>query len=343
MPSSKNTVLIAAAGSRKTTGIVEDALKQPDKRILITTYTIDNMRCIESMIVRLHGCIPENILVMTWFTFLLRDGARPYQNFMNQTPKIDSINFPGQHNRFAKKTELRYFIDSGNRLYKDVVADFVHECNTKSGGKVIARMEQLYDVVYVDEVQDLSGYDLDLLELLMDSKIALHMVGDPRQSTFTTNRSARNKQYRGSEIVKWFKEKEKKNKVSILEKSDCHRCNQVICDFADAIYPDLPKTTSHNTVSTGHDGVFEIPLADLPSYIDTHRPTLLRHSKASKTHGYHALNFGAAKGATFDRVLIFPTAKIKKYLESKDHQHIEDKSRFYVAVTRAKHSVAFVV
>jgi superfamily I DNA/RNA helicase len=47
----------------------------------------------------------------------------------------------------------------------------VKECNEKSGGAVIHRLENIYNYIYIDEVQDLSGYDLDLIELLFRSKI----------------------------------------------------------------------------------------------------------------------------------------------------------------------------
>jgi DNA helicase-2/ATP-dependent DNA helicase PcrA len=45
----------------------------------------------------------------------------------------------------------------------------------------------------------------------------------------------------------------------------------------------------------------------------------------------------------FDRVLIIPHGPIKKYLKSGDVNDVKGSlSKFYVAVTRAKHSVAFL-
>ena len=49
MPSPKSKVVIASAGSRKTTYLVEEAISDPDSRIAIVTYTIDNLRQIEQM------------------------------------------------------------------------------------------------------------------------------------------------------------------------------------------------------------------------------------------------------------------------------------------------------
>jgi DNA helicase-2/ATP-dependent DNA helicase PcrA len=55
------------------------------------------------------------------------------------------------------------------------------------------------------------------------------------------------------------------------------------------------------------------------------------------------MNFGMYKGSTFDRVLIFPTKPITAYLTGKDLSKLPALAHLYVAVTRARHSVAFVV
>jgi hypothetical protein len=55
------------------------------------------------------------------------------------------------------------------------------------------------------------------------------------------------------------------------------------------------------------------------------------------------MNIGNSKGRTFDRVMIFPTLPMKKYLETKNLDVAGDIAKLYVAVTRARYSVAFVV
>jgi DNA helicase II / ATP-dependent DNA helicase PcrA len=56
------------------------------------------------------------------------------------------------------------------------------------------------------------------------------------------------------------------------------------------------------------------------------------------------MNFGASKGCSFDHIVIFPTQPIKRYLETKEPSVLADeaRSKLYVAITRARHSVAFV-
>jgi DNA helicase-2/ATP-dependent DNA helicase PcrA len=58
---------------------------------------------------------------------------------------------------------------------------------------------------------------------------------------------------------------------------------------------------------------------------------------------YKAMNIGESKGLTFNRVLIYPTTTMMKWI--KDHNYElapTSRSRLYVAITRAKYSVGIV-
>lgn len=77
-----NRLLIAAAGSGKTTFLVDEALKQKEGKILITTYTQANEEEIRKKIIEKNKVIPENITVQTWFSFLLKHGVRPFQGVL---------------------------------------------------------------------------------------------------------------------------------------------------------------------------------------------------------------------------------------------------------------------
>jgi DNA helicase II / ATP-dependent DNA helicase PcrA len=55
------------------------------------------------------------------------------------------------------------------------------------------------------------------------------------------------------------------------------------------------------------------------------------------------MNFGMSKGLSFDRVLIYPTVPIIKWLKNcSSDLAATSRSKLYVAITRARHSVAFV-
>jgi DNA helicase-2/ATP-dependent DNA helicase PcrA len=201
----------------------------------------------------------------------------------------------------------------------------------------------MYDAIFVDETQDLAGYDFDLLEALMRAGIPMEMVGDPRQGTFRTNESARNRRYCGSGFLDKAKEWEAAGLCAVEKQARSYRCNQRICDFADKLYPDFDKTSSLNDKVTGHDGVFMVASKHLDSYTRRYSPQFLRYNRTTDTHGHSAVNFGNAKGMTFARVLIVPHGPIKQYLLSGELSAVEGSlAKFYVAVTRARHSVAFL-
>ena len=72
-------LIIAAAGSGKTTHIIDEALKISDSKVLITTYTEANEQEIRKKFFEKNGCIPNNIVIQTWFSFLIQHGVKPYR------------------------------------------------------------------------------------------------------------------------------------------------------------------------------------------------------------------------------------------------------------------------
>lgn len=343
---SNNTAVIAAAGSRKTTFVVDEAIKRSQDKILILTYTIYNLNQIRQYFIEKIGIIPNNVNVQSWYQFLLQDCSRPYQNVVYDKKRIETIFFiEGKSCPYVprKKTEQYYFADE-DRIYTDKISEFACTCDNKSGGLVIKRLENIYDCIFIDEIQDLAGYDFDFLELLFQSRIEVVAVGDNRQATYFTNCSPKNCKFKGQNIITLFKDWEERGLCKVTERNDCYRCNQQICDVADGLYPNMPKTQSKNLIRTGHDGVFTISIDDLSKYINQYNPTVLRYSKTTRTEGLRALNFGVSKGQSFDRVLIFPNGPIKDFLKTRDVAKLADKTKalLYVAITRARHSVTFV-
>ncbi|WP_436789642.1 UvrD-helicase domain-containing protein [Yinghuangia sp. YIM S10712] len=342
-PSHNNLAVIAAAGSRKTQHIVDCVLNDPIQRVLVTTYTNENLRQLSERMNSGGGLLPKHVTVMGWFSFLLNECARPYQSFiLDEVGVIRGLNFMGKRPMYARKSNPRsYYLDPQASIYRNELAGFVCETNRLSNGLVIDRLATVFDHIYVDEIQDLAGYDLELLDLLMGSPIAVTVVGDPRQATFVTNTASKNKRYRRDSIADWFAERA--DRCTIDNRVESYRCNQQICDFADGLYPDLPATVSKNMEMTGHDGVFAIKQHEVAEYVQAYAPAVLRRDKNASTDGLSAMNIGVSKGSTFERVLIYPTQPMIKYFHTRDWEQAGDRAKLYVAVTRAKHSVAFVI
>jgi len=201
----------------------------------------------------------------------------------------------------------------------------------------------MYTDIFIDEFQDLAGWDIDVIERLFQSGIRVTLVGDPRQHIYTTNPSSKNKQYLGIKVVELL-EKWKRRGLCVLEPMiGSYRCNKAICDFSNALWPGMDAMSPLLNDTTDHDGVFLVAENLVSEYVQRFQPMVLRYNKSANTYGYEAMNFGMAKGLQFKRVLIISTEPIKKYLQSGELSHVENsRDRLHVAITRARHSVAFV-
>jgi hypothetical protein len=375
-----NKLIIAAAGSGKTTYLVQEALKIKDERVLITTYTIANGEEIRKKLVEENqkqnglACIPSNITVQTWFSFLLQHGARPFQGCLfekrikglvsvngqsgfqyYQKPCDKHKNGVGKDYPCSKCQQPRYYSEDKDfekhyftknlDVYTDKLAKFAVRCNSISNGAVMHRIERIYQHIYIDEVQDLAGYDLDILKLLFRSQSNLLLVGDPRQGTYSTNNSPKNKKYRKSGIIYFFEDTTMNIETDDTSLLINHRCNCSICNFSNKLFPNFKGTTSDNMKITGHDGVFFIRQCGVDDYLSKYSPIQLRDSKRTNVNEkYPAVNFGESKGLSFDRILIYPTKPIINYLIGNSTELASTShSRLYVAITRARYSVGIVV
>lgn len=358
MPLKNNILIHSTAGSGKTTCLVKVALNNAAKRILITTYTRNNTQEIKNKFVELNGYIPKNVDILTWETFLLKNCIRPYQNLMGFEDRIYQIYFTntdphlkkgnnGNYYYTIKKSNniQRYYLTSNNRIYSCKISEFADDCHKMVKGKMIQRIEECYDYIFVDEAQDFAGYDFEIMNLILKSKnIKSIIVADKRQNTFDTHYSKKNKKY-AENILEWFKFLEDKKYAKLSYLNHTWRCNQQICDIADSLYPELPKSISKNNTQTNHDGIFYVKNKDLKKYINKYAPVVLVYGKNSCNDldsDIKTMNFGISKGLTFDRVLIKPTEKIMNFLQ---HGNIPQKAKekLYIAITRARYSVGFIV
>lgn len=341
---SANRIVISAAGGGKTTRVVEQALGQKDGATALITYTRNNVREIQLKAYERVLAIPPQIEIISWYSFLLRELARPYRAVLHNR-RIDGIFWAeGKSVPFVpeRKTALHYFHEE-TRIYSDKLSKFICACELKSCGAVMRRLRQRFSHIIIDEIQDMAAYDLDVLELMLKSGIQVTFVGDHRQATFATNNSPKNKAFAGPAIIKKFEIWKKAGLTSIDYEQHTHRCNQAIADLGDSFFPTEPKTLSRNDTVTGHDGVFLVSVAHVREYVRRFSPQVLRYSVRTDCTPYDAMNFGESKGLTFERVLIYPHGPAKKWLASGNSVDIEKSAtKMYVATTRARYSVAFV-
>lgn len=368
-----NKLIIAAAGSGKTTYLVKKALQIQSGRVLITTYTEANEAEIKDKIVKLKGYIPANIKVQTWFSFLLQHGVRPFQSVLSDSIHEHEIGFcltskksgqkisangkpiiwDGKPQFWGEKDFVKFYFTRSFEIYSDKISKFVFQCNRTSNGDVINRLSRIFEYIFVDEVQDLAGFDLELLKLLFQSNSTVLLVGDPRQVTYLTHHTAKNEKYANGNIRAFIREQLGKRIMCTIDDDTLkcsHRNNQAICDYSSKLYPDHPKSKACTcaecrTQPTQHVGLFWLVNEDVDKYLARFHPAqLCWNSRTDCNKQFPVVNFGAAKGLSFDRVLIYPTEDMKRWI--RDHNYElknETRAKLYVAITRARHSVAFVL
>jgi DNA helicase-2/ATP-dependent DNA helicase PcrA len=174
------------------------------------------------------------------------------------------------------------------------------------------------------------------------------LVGDPRQVTYLTHHENKHTKYRDGKIEEFIREKCTRcfdvNGIDhdILKKS--YRCCSAICDLSNKLYPSFIQTIPDNHKTTEHSGIFLINQADLPSYLSKYKPTQLRWNSATLVDkSLPVFTFGKSKGLEFDRVVIYPTKPFITWLQNNSSKlEPTSRSKFYVAITRAKFSVGIV-
>lgn len=340
-----NKLVIAAAGSGKTTMLISDALAQTGK-VLITTFTQANELEIRNKIIQKNGCIPEHIIVQTWFSFLMQHGVRPFQGKLIDKKVKGLILISGTSAQYIKEATQfeRHFFSKDMKIYSDKLSKFVVRSQEKSQGALINRLTRIYTKIYIDEVQDLSGYDLDVLKLLFASSTDVTLVGDPRQGTYSTSNSAKNKQFKKSEIAYFFQQKFNEIETDDFTLTVNYRSIQAICQLSNQLFTNFSGATSGNQTNTEHDGIFFVRKKDVESYLNLYNPLQLRENRKTEVHEkFNVMNFGESKGLTFERVLIYPTKPIIDWILNNSSQLAPtSRSKFYVALTRAKQSVGII-
>jgi DNA helicase II / ATP-dependent DNA helicase PcrA len=337
--------MLAVAGGRKTQGVVDHCVAAPaGNRILVLTYTLANQDELTERLAK-HRPLAASVEVRGWFSFLLKEWVRPYLPRLFPQRVLCGLNFEGDAGRYVTG-EARY-LDKDGRAYKRHLAHLACEVLRASDGAVLDRLSRIYDHIWIDEVQDLNGWDLVALEFLMDSPIELELVGDVRQAILDTNvQDQKYSQFKGVAIKRWIDAQVHKGRLVLEHRSTTWRCNAHIAAFADSIFDaewGFAPTSSLNASTTGHDGVFAVAMEHADAYCSEFEPLCLRWNAASgRDLDLPFMNIGVAKGLEHERVLILLTNTMQAFLASGKPLAEKSACSLYVAATRARSSVALV-
>lgn len=322
-----NKLFIAAAGSGKTTHIIKEVMNDLSSKVLITTFTQANEQSIRRKLAEANkGCVPPNVTVQTWFSFLIEHGVKPYQYWDERVIGMELVTTAsGLRYRMKNGTPVywgetdfyKYYFNSGMDVYSDKLSKLVFSCNEKLDGYVIKRLEKIFSHIYIDEVQDMAGWDLELIGLFMQSSLNLTMVGDPRQTVYLTHHDKKYQKYTNGKIKDFIQTECKKLPCDIDETTlnVSHRNSAEICTLSSKLFPDLPECKSHLSKIDDHMGIFFVKNSDFNNYFCLYNPMQLRYSSLTKPiANATAMNFGEAKGLDFSHVVIYPTKDMLKWL-----------------------------
>jgi hypothetical protein len=353
---STNHAIIACAGAGKTFTICNRALNSDASSLLISYTERGKKAIIDEITNNCLGIFPSRITVETWFEFLLRDIIKPYQVDFFQTfieagstqkPPINyvrSIDFTTTHKiNFKKKGTFHYYFNGHDIKHNETIllALKIISINPSS---VLTRLHQLYKNIFIDECQDLAGSDVELIKILLKSKISVCLVGDPKQSIFSTHNSkGKNKNRTGQSIETFFEEMENNDLITISKMQQSRRFGKKIGDFANTVFPNKNSLVGVFHDRRPHQGVFLLSPKDLPKYIKSFHPVFLVYNKRSRKlvpQDQVIINFGDCKGSTFDDVVIVCNKTFEEFLKGKP---LSSPAKYYIASTRARYSIGILV
>ena len=339
----------------------------------MSSYTSKNQENIKERIIQKYGYIPKAIVVVGWYTFLLDFWIRPFKgsviNILYDN-HVGMVYVEGQSGVIKTKdgrtfttyhTPIEKFLDNKQRnLYSDKLSEFAYQCYETNPISLLERLSNIADAIFIDEAQDLSGWDFEIIKVILrsQSEIKCILCGDPRQHTYSTSACPKNKKYNGKINLYITEKVNTKRKIyadidtTTLNLS--HRCVQQICDFASKVSSDHPKSDSCKCAQCNKrreeysrkTGMFLLKKEDILTYITEYNPISLVWDSLQKPtiKTETTYNYGESKGLQADSSLIYPTTPILDFLRSgKNQLKAVTKSKLYVAITRARYSAAIVV
>lgn len=312
-------IIHAVAGSGKTRYIIESL--DLDTRIAIITYTITNQIELKNRIIKKFGRLPDNIHVFGLFQFLYSFCLRPYYC----EKKLKGIDF-NNHNTF------RDF--NGDYIYSNKISKVL----INGEREYINRINRFFDVIYIDEFQDLTAYDFEFALSLIECSIKVVFLGDFFQKTYSSSQVGNKGSRIHSSFELW------KKKLSAFEWEDrilsnSVRCPIKVCDFI------------RNEMGINIKGTKDLPieikeLTEIDEIVTVLEDDAIKKLFYQKSYEYpcNAKNWGDSKGSEYESVcVVINNTTYKAYQKNNLSSLVpQTLSKFYVACTRTKGNLYFI-
>ena len=315
----------AVAGSGKTKTIIEDL--DGDKRNLIITYTTTNQQELRSRVIKKFGQIPENTHIFGFFEFLYVFCLRPHY-----AEKLLGIDF-----NYLPKSKYDKNSLNGRRVIHYRMSRFLIN---DSKINYLDRIDNFFDCVYIDEIQDFESYDFDWIISLSKLKAKVWLLGDFYQKTYSTSRDGNKGSGIHRNISRWLKELESfELDNESLAKS--HRCPDSVCNFVReklniSIYH-VDENVTRSVVKLLEDET------EINRIITDDKVKKLFYQKAYD-YNCNSQNWGDSKGAEFKDVCVVLNPTTLNHFKKNQLSEIayNTKNKFYVACTRTQGNLYFI-
>lgn len=326
--------IFAVAGAGKTTMLVRSlSLK---KRTLLLTYTENNAKQLFDAVIRKFGYFPDNIMVSTWFSFVINFLIKPF--VIIQAPSISRLLFPKDGApRYAVGIQ-RYTTNDGG-VFHSRAFEFVIKYLGKD--KIRNRLQKFFDEVLIDEVQDFAGYDFDFIELLGTVDVNVVITGDFFQHTYDTSRDGSKNKNLHADFKAYKKRLTGSYSIDETSLSRSYRCPAEICNFVSSSIG--IKMDSASSVKTVAPPKMLIDRQSIRNIMENNSIKKLFRQECYKFN-CNGSNWGDCKGLSYDSVCVILNPKSATLFKNRHLAEMSQltRNKFYVACTRTKGDLYFI-
>lgn len=223
-------IIQAVAGAGKTFYITHKLGK--NQRSLYITYTNGNVRNLRNELREtdkdcgMYMVRTFSKFVIDWFIRpfypLLVPNCGTFKGFTTVEP-VNNSRLPN----YVKKSDRRHYVDKNNNLYLSRLSELVLNQGKDFFTKAFQRIGKYVDVIFIDEYQDFTGKDFDLIKKMLKQKFFdIVLAGDVFQAGVVNSQS----------------------KGRGLKKISTYKLGQEIKSFLNKIL-EVPKNTEIDTTS----------------------------------------------------------------------------------------------
>lgn len=324
-------IALAVAGSGKTKTIIDGI--DPSKRILLITYTDNNLMNLRARVLDRFGYLPERLALCSYFTFLYSHCFRP---FLWRATGARGIRWTMPHARTLRlrRTDDRYYFDRKNRAYHNRLAKLLQMRGVVE--PLRHRLEKYFDYIFIDEFQDLAGHDFNLICDLVASEmdVRIYAAADFHQHTYDTSRDG-NVNSSLYDDVERYKDRLKSVgfAVDTTSLSRSYRCSPAVCSYVTELLGITLE--SHRSDSTN---VIQIQTEDDAKKILMDASVRKLFYQKHYDHYCNSKNWGASKGDEYENVCVVLNKTAWRSFAKGDARSLNPQTRnkLYVACTRSR-------